>query len=156
MCVDIWWLHETQHDACIMCVIASPSSSHLISSSHHNMWLSVVKKNNLLAKVFLRKTNFFIWDQICTTIDTFQNTGTTLVKIWALFFEQSLWTVTLPLQFKNSNLVCQIWILNASWCPPRNVRHDRPLDRPYLTIEHLNSTRSHNWSPQQNNSPHFR
>ena len=59
------------------------------------------------------------------------------------FFEQPLRTVTLPLKLNNSNLVRQIWILNAPVHQPWSVGHDRTLDWPYLTAEHLNSTRSH-------------
>ena len=71
------------------------------------------------------------------------------------FFEQPLWTVTLPLKLNNSNLVRQIWILNAPVHQPWSVGHDWTLDWPYLNDKHLNSTRFHHWSPKKLNSAHF-
>ena len=62
------------------------------------------------------------------------------------FFEQPLWTVTLPLKFDHSNLVRQIWILNAPVHQQWSVGHDGTLDWPYLNDKHLNSTRFHRWS----------
>ena len=71
------------------------------------------------------------------------------------FFEQPLWTVTLPLKFNYSNLVRQIWILNAPVHQPWSVGHDRTLDWPYLNDKHLTSTRFHRWSRKKLNSAHF-
>ena len=72
--------HYIHHHECIVHLLGCTKRAH---GTIHQGHVNVVGSNlpsEAVDKV-LRKINFLIWDQICPTLDHFQNSGTSLVKI---------------------------------------------------------------------------